>query len=1261
MNVGFTGAHVGDVLLGVGGQTYQAKMVVTSSSKPGSQVGVRPSMPYVVDSGRMASVTNFLRDHALIQEMFASRPDPSKSYYDFVVDYLKSIAVATEELFYHDRPFVRFMSLGNSSNDFFKKLSEEQRDAIMNGDYESIDPDAPVDDEGGVDLAWINSLFTDTGKATSAKEKCLIFRYSNWNLDIQPAYEGSAHDLNAGYKLRAIDQTTPSLHTSLGFGDIHIFRAIRPGSRFSAAEAKDLCVGKYQVEPRMELACLTPGVLKSLLQKIIRSRALSFSGIPAKDLIVTVIYLFCFKVGKFFLPNLTRYSTGIEAVTKRLAVIVIEDSFTTKFDLIARMLGVAMLESVKQYGPIDRDLFVEMIDLALEAHAEPRKFKYNHREPGDLPAFVPGKSLDCAAVLVHCVGGFESDINMFISVANNKGVPDTKTVERQKLLDEIPIWHCMDQHCIANIGHFCFTAPAVITKETGRPAITFQSYTELFGKIWDISSSYNPRLGSKLKTDDMQFQTIRRAQQLLWEGFFPPTPSDDLKTKVKEAQKVNLELSNSLGDIVSMFIDKVKVDGKDYIVALRLLSSTAVARMNEAGETPPDVFDFVIFPKPSRTTKAEPIKDEKLDQIKDIVIRKLFTTGIALTPTKMLEGEFKSARLYFRDGVWSISDGPRGDLIPIGDRLRYAATVRHFPTAESWMLNPWNAPMAATFSRHWLVEDFVEQIINTVSGGLHVQDMVHLKSYIPGGTNVPSVIKLNPLSMSGKGIYLQSNVLDTKVSEILCLICNLAPCAVCLGQHGFQVRDKNILSYMVTQLDRYVNSMIVANPGTSKGVPRGYEISDDGRKLTNAQVDILTDLAKHELEQGQLKHAIWAEAGMGKTKTAIHWIADVLSRSLHQLPRFVIMSGPSSCLVALATEFGRFGVEINQFSLDNRTILPYRINLISHDHIRKLSECPANDDPCYAQWHRSSQPKRKALGFTTSLHEEIMASDFVFVLDEFHECLNSTIRTSLAYQLASASSRAVFMTGTMVKDLEINHLVKWLNLASSFEINSVNYLAGFAGVVTALSISNIQVNRETFSVDLEDDEQAEYDEVTPSSLGGSSPRLYLNKALEICYRATDRKIAELVSKQIDLSPTDPNKSQGAFVVAENAKHCDRLAAAISAANRKANILILQGDQFPCLEPGTATPYNVVIAPMNRALGYTMTKFNVMITSIYRSNGATRTQIEHRINRVSQNRPAIYIQTVVAGILHNIQENYNSVREFTDSIISALGSNEECEI
>lgn len=72
-------------------------------------------------------------------------------------------------------------------------------------------------------------------------------------------------------------------------------------------------------------------------------------------------------------------------------------------------------------------------------------------------------------------------------------------------------------------------------------------------------------------------------------------------------------------------------------------------------------------------------------------------------------------------------------------------------------------------------------------------------------------------------------------------------------------------------------------------------------------------------------------------------------------------------------------------------------------------------------------------------------------------------------------------------------------------------------------------------------------------------------------------------------------------------------------------------------------FNVVVVCQNHCEGYDASHLATMVTSVYPSNLATRVQMFGRINRVVQESACVERVVMVAGVLRQLHENYETAK------------------
>lgn len=183
------------------------------------------------------------------------------------------------------------------------------------------------------------------------------------------------------------------------------------------------------------------------------------------------------------------------------------------------------------------------------------------------------------------------------------------------------------------------------------------------------------------------------------------------------------------------------------------------------------------------------------------------------------------------------------------------------------------------------------------------------------------------------------------------------------------------------------------------------------------------------------------------------------------------------------------------------------------------------------------------------------------------------------------------------------------------------------------------------------DETDAYKRLVGPILGGTNknPKIEdINRAMEVCYTTTTRSLVELTIDKIAAKT-------GVMLVAKNISHQEHLAKLlISRGVKQEDIFLITKDKTlyftdESVESGKVHDYKVVIVPIQKSEGYTLTRLKTMITGVYPSNNATREQIEGRINRISQKSKTVDFITVHTGILTYIMNKHVDARNLSKAL------------
>ena len=295
------------------------------------------------------------------------------------------------------------------------------------------------------------------------------------------------------------------------------------------------------------------------------------------------------------------------------------------------------------------------------------------------------------------------------------------------------------------------------------------------------------------------------------------------------------------------------------------------------------------------------------------------------------------------------------------------------------------------------------------------------------------------------------------------------------------------------------------------------------------------------------------------------------------------------------------------------------INLIEHDHLR--------------------------------LCENVLtkyAPESFFVVDEVHKTLNDTKRTSVALEISHLSLDFVVLTGTPVIDSNTYKLIGWLKQVVQYEVNTKNFWVAANSMIAKKVNTGVTVVSEEIVAPFTKAEEKKYNQLVPPSLGGSNVKPSFGEwkeASDICYEASNK---EMVIQTMNIL----QDGRGVMLVSKDKTHQQVLYNLLQKHGLKSSdIYILQGGDSISLTDedvadGKIPDYSVVIVPIKKAEGYTLTRLSAMVTSVYPSNNATREQIAGRINRISQKSKDVLHRIVHVGLLTAILRNHNNAKNLS---------------
>lgn len=364
--------------------------------------------------------------------------------------------------FIHDIPnvMIRFIALGGE----FLKLDNNDQVLLSAGDWISIEK--------------VCDMFPKK-PGSNAKFHTLIFRGTIWSIK----------EINKNVKYDLIYDIINSKYI-----DLKLVNKDNKDKDIKLINVNNLNIGLYDDKPlntyptfypkiENELKWLTPGILKSLLQKCIRFNAkhviINNVKYITKQVIITVFILLMNNPGSF-VPDLNTFVRGSESALKRLAVCIMEDTCCNKYkthDIVQTLLFAALAgKNNEKFSLKFIEKCVDVIEDVLE----------NNFSIYDMNVIINGsknvltnKNDIILLETLKTLKSFEMDYNLVISCIENKWKTE-KGLYKQP--DEMQIYHCIDQHCASSVLYCYYDKNNLYINPT--------KMVEIF---WNESSSINHR------------------------------------------------------------------------------------------------------------------------------------------------------------------------------------------------------------------------------------------------------------------------------------------------------------------------------------------------------------------------------------------------------------------------------------------------------------------------------------------------------------------------------------------------------------------------------------------------------------------------------------------------------------------------------------------------------------------------------------------------------------------------------------------------
>ncbi|KAJ9466035.1 hypothetical protein DIPPA_14936 [Diplonema papillatum] len=539
-------------------------------------------------------------------------------------------------------------------------------------------------------------------------------------------------------------------------------------------------------------------------------------------------------------------------------------------------------------------------------------------------------------------------------------------------------------------------------------------------------------------------------------------------------------------------------------------------------------------------------------------------------------------------------------------------------------------------------------------------------------------LKMRNVSRDGGGTEGAVVPADIEAYQLLCKASIVMPGALTLAKGSpftFLVQNLPLLWKLRRSIASYLSSLHTSVPLTPSGTaepsslasqPTWPEMTDSlNRDAMEHQLSAVQSLITAQ-KRGLPGSFLYVPPGMGKTLIVLLFLKYLAEAK--KLPPYVLYTLPKSAMKNVVHEIVALGVAVTvvrpvksvkaveeakkvlggvdprlvRVVRDVGEIERYRITMVEHDDLRVIEK-----------------------GLTA-----LSSEGFCFVNDEVHKTVaTGTKRTSVAQELASLSRSFVALTGTPIVSSSAFPLITWLERIVPFTVNGQNFWVAANSMVAHSVSTGVKTHRHDIAVPIPPPRlHALLSHLPPGITCGNQPGRLANpkpidfrSAADICYSICDEAMVKHVA--------DTWEADGVMLIVRDKAHQARMVDAVAAAGvPKTAIFALGFDAAAAaahgvgggpsifltseaVEKKSIPPYRVVVVPVRKAEGYSLTYLTSCVTSVYPCNAATREQLDGRVNRISQRADTVSYFTFHCGILTYIRENHLKAHDLATALKS----------
>jgi superfamily II DNA or RNA helicase len=1053
----------------------------------------------------------------------------------------------------------------------------------------------------------------------------LIFFLHFWRIETQhtkvKSFDGIVYDLKDGLmKSSAIDEEI-YLFTIGDEEKKKEFGIIVDNSK-SRVDYIDLLLNKFDFSKehissvKEATRGFTAAGYKSLLQKIIRYAPEHIDNLDLPiDFVLCCVFTILLTHPGSFVPDIQRFVSGQESAFKRLSISILEDSSISDDSAILKLGFLAFLsQRMIGFKPSESD-YLWTLDICIESLKSKKVYIQDIKKGFELKPFkllvsdetsarrarvsVTNSNLKNFSCLLDNIKSFASDLAMTRFIAYNEG---KSTKEKYTIFKSMNIYHSVDQHWAPEITYLL---PLKIIDEYKLEGS--KPFSDLFRNIFINLSGINARrpttgLSGHIPDKRAYFiDSVEFAQKIV---LFSKQNDPKILEETKKSYNIKTTLSI---EWIAGLVGPIDVKGKPAaMVSMR----------------PSDPYQLVAVKKPSRGMKDGKLDDEREEKAIAEAKRILSDKGVPLNKAVAPLPSINKYTLILKDDEYVFINKKEelswDDLSAIDINIPFTSSVD--VSLENTI----------KYKNEGIMENAFEKFETILS--LYKEDVLRRTYFYI--SSFRTSIEVSRLSKDGGGTSSSVVATDVGACQLLLYISLLFGAAL---QRETISKFKVVCAPLLWQ----VRDILKNKFSNKKEIKSKWVKMEDSseRELRSYQKEALDEMIEKN-KQGYRGHFLWMVVGLGKTMVAMYYLKYL--RDIGKLPKYVIYSLPKSALISIITEIEFFGIPINllvpikswkkhkqaSYIIKNEKLVEYHINLIEHDHLRLVEN---------------------------ELIEK--APEAIFIIDEVHKTLNDTKRTSTALEVSKLAIDVICLTGTPIVDSNMYKLIWWLEQIVNFDVNDKNFWVAINGMISKTVNTGILVKDIEVEAEMTTSENKKYLSLIPTSIGGKnkvSSSKDIREAFDLCYNVCDRQI---IDSSIELL-----EHGGVMVVGRNNAHCETLKEMFKNKGIKSkDIFIIQKDEKvhmtdESVESGKVHDYKIVITPLSKSEGYTLSRLKSMVTGVYPSNQATRTQLRGRINRLSQKAKEVTYVIVHTGILTYVLEKHNdanSIMKVMEALATSL--------